>query len=226
MVIFMIKAVLFDLDGTLADSLEDLAASTNYALETFGFPVHKTNKYKEFVGDGIPKLIERAIPESARGTDFLLKTQDYFMKHYREHYYDNTRAYNGIPALLKQLKQSGMKIAVISNKAQEMAEKVVNKLFGDMFDTVAGKREGYPAKPDPTLTLEVIKALGAEPRECAFAGDSGMDMAAAVNCGAVPIGVLWGFRTKEELSQNGAEYFAEKPDDIFEIIKGINHEFC
>ena len=224
----MIKAVLFDLDGTLADSLADLAASTNYALKAFGFPVHETRKYKKFVGDGIPKLIERAIPKSARGTDFSLKVLDYFMEHYRVHYHDKTCAYNGIPALLEQLRHSGIKIAVISNKAQEMAEKVVNKLFGDMgdmFDMVAGKREGYPAKPDPALTLEVIAGLGAEPRECVFAGDSGMDMAVAVNCGAVPVGVLWGFRTKEELLQNGAEYLAEKPNDIFEIIKRINHDF-
>ena len=221
----MIKAVLFDLDGTLADSLADLAASTNYALEAFGFPAHETRKYKKFVGDGIPKLIERAMPKSARGTDFSLKVLDYFMQHYRVHYHDNTCAYDGIPALLEELKRGGIKIAVISNKAQEMTEKVVNKLFGDIFDVVAGKREGYPAKPDPALTLKVIAELGAEPGECVFAGDSGMDMAAAVNCGAVPVGVLWGFRTKEELQENGALYLAEKPENILMIIKRINYEY-
>lgn len=221
---FMIKAVLFDLDGTLADSLEDLAVSTNYALDTLGFPVHKTEEYKYFVGDGIPKLIERALPEGEGRPEILQKTLDAFMAYYKMHYYDNTHAYNGILCLLRQLKHSGIKIAVISNKAQEMAEKVVHKLFGDMFDAVAGKREGYLPKPDPTLTLEVIAGLGVSPGECVLAGDSGMDMAAAVNCGAVPVGVLWGFRTKEELLQNGAEYLAEKPENIFEIIKGINHD--
>ena len=215
----MIKAVLFDLDGTLVNSLEDLADSTNYALGKLGFPTHKTDEYNYFVGDGIPKLIERALPESARTGETEKKCLDIFMARYREHYHDKTYAYKNMPELVNFLRKQGVKTAVISNKAQEMAEKVVAKLFGDVFDTVAGKREGYPAKPNPKLTLQIMKKLGAEPSDCAFVGDSGMDMAVAVNAGALPIGVLWGFRTKAELIKNGAAYTAENPDELIEILK-------
>ncbi len=215
----MIKAVLFDLDGTLVNSLEDLADSTNYALGKLGFPTHKTDEYNYFVGDGIPKLIERALPESARTGETEKKCLDIFMARYREHYHDKTYAYKNMPELVNFLRKQDVKTAVISNKAQEMAEKVVAKLFGDVFDTVAGKREGYPAKPNPKLTLQIIKELGTEPNDCAFIGDSGMDMAVAVNAGALPIGVLWGFRTKDELIKNGAAYTAENPDELIEILK-------
>lgn len=222
--IIMIKAVLFDLDGTLADSLEDLADSTNYALKKAGFPTHETEEYKYFVGDGIPMLIERALPDGEKTAENKENCLEYFMSRYREHYFDKTRAYDGIIPLLKSLKKDGFKIAVISNKAQEMAEKVVKKLFGDIFDAVAGKREGYKTKPDPALTLQIIKELGVTPEVCALVGDSGMDMAAAANAGALGIGVLWGFRTKEELQKNGAGYIAEKPSEIYNIIREINNE--
>lgn len=214
----MIKAVLFDLDGTLVNSLEDLADSTNYALSELGFPIHKTDEYNYFVGDGIPKLIERALPENARTSETGKKCLDIFMARYKEHYHDKTYAYVGITELLEFLKTKGIKTAVISNKAQEMAEKVVSKLFGDIFDTVAGKRDGFPAKPDPTLTLQIIKELGVEPNDCAFIGDSGMDMAVAVNAGLLPVGVLWGFRTKYELLKNGAAYTVNNPAELIKIL--------
>ena len=219
----MIKAVLFDLDGTLANSLEDLADSTNYALSVLGFPPHDICEYKYFVGDGIPKLIERALPDDNKAPEMQKKCLDIFMEHYREHYHDKTRAYDGIKELLDFIKKSGLKTAVISNKAQEMAEKVVSKLFGNAFDAVAGKREGYPAKPNPSLTLEVVKEIGLTPDLCALVGDSGMDMAAAVNGGLLPIGVLWGFRTKKELLKNGAQYTVSAPKQIIDIITELNH---
>lgn len=217
----MIKAVLFDLDGTLVNSLADLADSTNFALEKLGFPPHETEEYKYLVGDGIPKLIERALPEDAKTEENKTKCLELFMARYREHYFDKTAAYDGIKNLLSALRSKGFKIAVISNKAQEMAQKVVDKVFGDMFDTVAGKREGYKTKPDPALTLEVAKELGVSPENCVLIGDSGMDMAAAVNAKIIGIGVLWGFRTEEELRLNGAEYIASSPAQILDIIKEI-----
>ena len=217
----MIKAVLFDLDGTLVNSLEDLANSTNFALCSMGFPCHETAKYNYLVGDGIPKLIERALPEGAKTPENKKKCLDIFMAHYREHYHDKTYAYKGIAELLAALKKNGFKIAVVSNKAQEMAQKVVEKLFGNLFDAVAGKREGFATKPDPALTLEIVKELG-EPYNCVLIGDSGMDMAAAVNGGLLPIGVLWGFRTKEELINNGAAYTVSSPDEILKIISSEN----
>ena len=216
----MIKAVLFDLDGTLVNSLYDLADSTNYALESMGFPTHETDKYRYFVGDGMPKLIERVLPEDKFTEEIHKECLRVFMAHYREHYVDKTRIYDGIEALLKKLKEKGLKLAVISNKQQQMAETVVSKLFGeDVFNIVCGKQEGYPAKPDPTLTLKIISDLGVKPEECVLIGDSGMDAAAAVNAGCTGIGVLWGFREEEELIQNGANYIVSSLDEILEVIK-------
>ena len=156
----MIKAVLFDLDGTLVNTLSDLANSVNFALGEFGFPTHETEKFKYFVGDGMPKLIERVLPEDKRDEDTHSKVLEVFMNHYRVHFADNSREYDGITELLKGLKSKGLKLAVISNKVQEMALKVVDDNFGDIFDIVYGKCEGYPAKPNPALTLKLIDELG------------------------------------------------------------------
>lgn len=219
----MIKAVLFDLDGTLVNSLEDLAVSTNYALKKFGFSIHETEKYKYFVGDGMLKLIERVLPENNRDDDTIKKVFEVFWNYYAEHYLDNTLAYDGIHNLIKNLKQLGLKVAVISNKADQMAKIVTDKIFGDIFDFVTGKREGYPTKPDPTLTLEVIEELGFKPDECVFVGDSGMDMATAKNSGCVAFGVLWGFRKSDELLKNGADYLLQSPNEILKTVEEINN---
>ncbi len=218
----MIKAVLFDLDGTLVNSLYDLAASTNYALSQMGYSTHETEKFKIFVGDGMQKLIERALPEDKRDSETVKTTLDIFMTHYREHYVDKTIAYDGILPLIDGLKD--YKLAVVSNKVQEMATVVTQKLLGDKFEIVCGKRENYPAKPDPTLTLEIISELGVEPKECLFIGDSGMDMAVAKNSGCIAVGVLWGFRGKVELLQNGADYIVNTPPEILDIIKETDNE--
>ncbi len=218
----MIKALLFDLDGTLVNSLFDLSCSTNFALEKMGFPPHETEKFKYFVGDGMSKLIERALPKDKRAAETIKTTLDIFMDHYREHFVDKTVAYDGILELLQNL--SDYKMAVVSNKIQEMATVVTEKLLGDKFQIVCGKREGYPTKPDPTLTLEIISELGVEPEECLFIGDSGMDMAVSKNAGCVGIGVLWGFRQEEELRENGADYIVSSPCDIIGILKEINNE--
>lgn len=218
----MIKAVLFDLDGTLVNSLADLACSTNYALEKFGFSVHETEAFKYFVGDGMPKLIERALPEDKREEKYIKETLDVFMAHYKEHYCDNTTAYDGVSEAVDSILSLGIKTAVVSNKIQNMAETVTNKIFGDRFSIVCGKREGYPAKPDPTLTLEVIRELGVLPSECLFIGDSGMDMAVAKNANCVALGVLWGFRKEDELIDNGADFIIKEPSQIIKIIEQLN----
>ena len=217
----MIKAVLFDLDGTLVNSLDDLATSTNYALEKFGFPKHETEKYKYFVGNGMQNLIMRALPEDGRDSETREKVFKAFWNHYAEHYVDKTVPYEGIEELLKALKEDGKKIAIISNKAQEMAVTVAEKIFGDIFDMICGKQDGYPAKPDPSLTLKVMEDIGVKPCECVLIGDSGMDAAAAVNAKCTGIGVLWGFRTEDELRSNGAKYIVSKPAEIMDILKNI-----
>ncbi len=218
----MIKAIIFDLDGTLVNSLTDLAISTNYSLEKHGFPSYPIEDYKYLVGDGMVKLIERAIPSDKFTKDIFNSVFDGFMAYYRQNFLVNTVAYDGIFEALNTLSAMGLKLAVVSNKADEMTKRVVSEIFGDgIFLKVAGKREGYPVKPDPTLTLEIIGKLGVKPQECAFVGDSGIDIATAVNSGCFPLGVLWGFRTKKELLENGAKALASEPFEIVEIIKGI-----
>lgn len=214
----MIKAVLFDLDGTLVDSLADLAEAGNRAIAKFGCPTHQTEQYKYFVGDGIPKLIERILPEKMRNEAQKNKCLKAFLEYYSQHFADKTYAYDGMPQTVAVLQEKGIKVAVVSNKAQEMAELVVEKLYGKSFDLVLGKREDIPAKPDPAMLLLALGQLGIKPQECAFVGDSGMDMAAAVNAGAMPVGVLWGFRNADELKQNGAEFLLTAPQDILKII--------
>ncbi len=213
----MIKAVIFDLDGTLVNSLYDLAASTNFALTKMGFATHETEKFKYFVGDGMQRLIERALPENKRDKATVKITLDIFMGHYREHYVDKTVPYKGILSLLEGL--ADYKMAVVSNKIEEMAVTVTNKLLGDEFQIVCGKQENFPAKPDPTLTLKVISDLGVKPCECLFVGDSGMDMLVAKNAGCVAVGVLWGFRAEDELVKNGADYIINNPKEIFRVIE-------
>ena len=218
----MIKAVFFDLDGTLVNSLEDLATSANYALKEFGFPQHAVEKYKYFIGDGMQKLIERVLPENERTAEIKQRVFQSFWNHYAEHYIDKTVVYDGIKELLTDLRKEGLKIAVVSNKAQEMALEVTNKLLGDSLDVVCGKQEGYLPKPDPKLTMKTMGEMGVKPEECVFIGDSGMDAATAVNIGCVGIGVLWGFRTEDELLDNGAKFIVEKPNRILDIIHSLN----
>lgn len=220
----MIKAVLFDLDGTLANTLYDLSASGNYTLEKFGFPTHETEKYKYFVGNGMPNLIEQILPEENRDEETKQKALKCFKAHYREHYTDKTVVYDGICDTVDFIKNMGIKVAVVSNKAHEMTLPLVEKLLSNRFDIVCGKQEGYPAKPDATLTLKVIKDLGVNPCECLFVGDSGTDAKTSVNAGCTGIGVLWGFRKEDELLENGAKYIVKKPCEIVDIIQRLNNE--
>lgn len=218
----MIRAVLFDLDGTLADSLIDLADGVNRAMEQKGYPAHEVDAFKYFVGDGIPKMIERALPPEHRTSDEVNEIKDIFLSYYSIHYADNTYAYDGMPELVSALKSKGFIVAVVTNKEQAMANEVVTSLYGDVFDLIFGKRDGIPAKPDPTAALLAMKELGVKPSECVFIGDSGMDVATAVNSGAVPVGELWGFRKEDELLANGAKYIISKPHELLDIIEELN----
>ncbi|MBR3969047.1 MAG: HAD family hydrolase [Clostridia bacterium] len=218
----MIKAVLFDLDGTLADSLIDLADGVNRAIAQKGFPTHEVEAFKYFVGDGIPKMIERALPQEHRDSDTINEIKDIFLPYYALHYADNTYAYEGMPELVNTLKSKGFIVAVVTNKEQHMANEVVTSLYSDVFDLIFGKRDGIPAKPDPTAALMAMEELGVKPEECVFIGDSGMDVATAVNSGAVPVGELWGFRKEDELLANGAKYIIRKPQELLTIIEELN----
>ena len=214
----MIKAVLFDLDGTLADSLVDLAICTNYAISKFGYPTRETDNYKYYAGDGMPKMIERALPKNEQTKETIEKILPIFLKYYSEHYCDNTVSYTGMPELIDNLKLRGILVSVVTNKAQDMAEKVVNKLYGNRFTLILGKRDGIPAKPDPTAALIAMSELCVKPEECVFVGDSKMDVMTGVNSGACPVGVLWGFRKRDELISGGAKYIIQKPEELLAII--------
>ena len=212
------EAVFFDLDGTLANSLNDLAIGVNYVLEQKGYPTHPVEAFKIFAGDGILKMVERATPAEYRSSENVLELKNAFMDYYSVHYADNTVAYDGLVELVSALKAKGNKLAVVTNKAQDMAEKLVNKLYGDSFDYILGLREGIPAKPDPTCIFMAMDELGVKPEKCAFVGDTGMDVAGGVNAGAYPIGVLWGFREKDELLKFGAKDFAVNAEELNAIL--------
>lgn len=214
----MIKAVLFDLDGTVANSILDLADNTNKVLAKYGFPTHKTDDYKQLVGNGIAKMVERALPKNVRNTDIMSRVTDEFILLYKDHYCDKTEVYPDINSLLDTLKSKGLKLAVITNKAQPIAELVVKKLCGDRFDIVFGKNDGFPSKPDPMGTKYVMEKLSVLPDECLFVGDSNVDIACAVNSGALPVGVLWGYRDETELLNAGAKAIVNNPLEILNLI--------
>jgi phosphoglycolate phosphatase len=214
----MITTFIFDLDGTLINSLDDLADSCNYALSQLGYPQHPVEAYKYIIGDGVLKLLERILPKEKSFPAEIEKIRKIQSPYYAMHCFDKTKPYDGIMDLLEELKQRGYKLAVVSNKPDENTKTIVSHFFRkDLFDIITGKRDGYAPKPDPTLTQEMIVQLGQTPEECAFVGDSGMDILTAVHSNTLPIGVTWGFRQKTELLENGAEYIVDHPKEIVRL---------
>lgn len=212
------ELVIFDLDGTLLDTLDDLADAANFVLESMGFPTHSTDAYRYFVGNGIPKLIERCLPENARSEENKKYALETFNKRYSEHCTDKTHPYGGITGVLDRLSESGVKIAVASNKADSFTQSLVKRYFGERFDLIRGSRPDVPRKPSPEIVYGIMSALGAEKSETTFVGDSSVDITTAANAGVGHIGCLWGFRTKEELVSAGAVNIAETPEQIMNFI--------
>ncbi len=211
-----IKAVIFDLDGTLLDTITDLALSVNHTLLEFGFATHDIDSYKYKVGNGMRKLIGRALPQdNLDKTDVVLEK---FMAYYDEHKADHTCVYEGIFELLQQLLQKGVKLAVVTNKAHTPAKELVYQNFGKTFDIVHGQKDGVPRKPDKTSTMSVLEFLGVAPDECLFVGDSAVDIHTASNAKITSVGVLWGFRTREELESAGADHIVSTPSQILKLI--------
>lgn len=211
----MYKLVIFDLDGTLVNSLEDLGNACNSALERFGYPVHPMESFRYFVGDGVPMLIRRALPEKERTEETIAKVKAVFDEIYGRNYNVCTRPYDGITELLDRLKAEGILIAVASNKPDNFTQTIVTSMFGDTFSYVSGKKEGFEKKPDPQIALHIMEKLGVSPKDVLFAGDSSVDMQTAHNAGCDCIGCVWGFRTLQELTDNKATYIANSPIDIF-----------
>lgn len=216
----MYTHVIFDLDGTLLNTLEDLADGGNWVCRQKGWPEHPTQAYKYFVGNGIPKLVERFSPPEHRGREELAETLALFSARYDAHKEDKTAPYPGISHLLKQLKQAGVSVAVLTNKAHPMAREVIDRYFPGLIPTVQGALPDRPVKPDPTLLHELMEALGADPAHTLFVGDSNVDIRTAKNGGLTGCGVLWGFRTREELLEEGADIIVEDPEQLLKLILG------
>ena len=214
----MIKAVIFDLDGTLLNTIDDLANSVNFMLEQLGFPTFSVDEYKYKVGNGMRKLIERALPENNKTQEQIEKSLEIFMEHYNEHKNDNTAPYEDIIPLLKELKRKGIKLAVATNKAHIAAKPLIENTFSGLFDEIAGQKENVPTKPNPQIVFELLENLSVTPDECLFVGDSGVDMQTAKNANITAIGVLWGFRKKEELLQDGADEIISSPLELLKFI--------
>ena len=208
----MIRAVIFDLDGTLLNTLDDLADSANFSLSQRGYPVHETERYKIFVGNGTNNLMERILPEDKRTPEELACLLDIFVERYAAHSLDKTRPYDGIAELLRALEARKIKTAVVSNKPDPDTKHVIFHSFGEgTFDVVAGGGAGFPLKPDPALTIHALSSMGVLARDAIFAGDTIMDMQTAKRAGCVAVGVTWGFRTRDELLKNGADHIIDAP---------------
>lgn len=214
----MVKAVIFDLDGTLLNTIDDLANSVNFMLKQFQFPTFSVDEYKYKVGNGMRKLIERSLPKTHKTDNQIDMSLSVFMEHYNQHKNDNTAPYEGIIDLLNELKNKGIKLAVVTNKAHISAKPLIENTFPNIFDEIAGQKEGIPTKPNPQSVLNVLEKLNATPDECLFIGDSGVDMQTAKNAQITAVGVLWGFREKSELIQNGADEIISSPLELLKFI--------
>lgn len=215
----MKKAVIFDLDGTLLDTLRDLCESVNATMRHFGFPTRTIDEVKAFIGNGVPKLVERSSPE---GTDReLLKIEiKYFEDHYREHCRDNTCVYDGIIDALTELRRRGFSLGVVSNKVDFATKKLCREYFGEIIDIAQGQTELLPPKPSPLSLVATVKQLGAD--TAIYVGDSDVDIMTAKGANVPCISVTWGFRTREFLQENGAKYIADNTAEMLKIIEKIS----
>ena len=212
------QAVLFDLDGTLVDSLEDIAHAANSALASGGFPPHELKAYRQMIGDGSAVLMSRAIPEASRTAETVHFCLDAYIEAYYRRHHRSTRPYPGVTALLERLADRRIPMAVVSNKPAPLAARCIADVFSDVpFHPVLGLREGVARKPAPDPALEAASILDVPPEHCWFLGDSPMDMICAGKAGMRAIGVAWGYRTDRELTDAGAMTVLQHPLDLLRI---------
>ena len=216
------RFAIFDLDGTLLDTIEDLANACNYALEKNGFPPHPVEPYKIFVGKGVYNLVSRCLPEGKADPDTIERVKQDFDAYYTAHSQDCTHPYEGIPQALQTLKDAGVRIGVLSNKPNGYTKILIEEFFGGLADVVFGQRENVPIKPDPTSVHEIIDLMGCQNAKGFYLGDTSTDMQTGKNAGLYTIGVSWGFRTKEELLENGADVIVNKPEEFVRLILDKN----
>lgn len=214
----MKKLVIFDLDGTLLNTIDDLGNAANYALEQCGFPTHPLEAYPRFVGNGVRKLIERVLPESARTPDQIDRLLKKFFEYYGDHMTDLTKPYPGIAELLRQLTDKGIKVAVASNKYQEATSKIISHFFPEIpWVAVVGQKEGVPVKPDPSVVFEILAEAQVPKADVLYVGDSGVDMETARRACVESVGVSWGFRSITELREHYADHIVDTPSAILRM---------
>lgn len=213
------KGVIFDLDGTLLNTLDDIAYCGNKVLVEHGFNPYPTEDYKYFVGDGIKNFIKRMLPVKNLSDIEIEHFVKSFKKYYSQNWNVKTRPYDGVNELLKKLNELGVKISILSNKPDDFVKMCVAELLHDFkFEIVIGEKEGFPPKPDPFLALEIARHLKIDPNKFLYVGDSGVDMKTALNASMFPVGVLWGFRSKEELLENGGKALIKKPLELLKLL--------
>ena len=218
----MTKLAIFDLDGTLLNTVEDLGDATNYALTQCGFPTHQLDEYYQMVGRGIYNLFRAAVPSENATEDVVQRMASYFIPYYDAHKCDRTRPYNGIPEMLKTISGRGVRLAVASNKYQDGAEKLVRHFFAEYdFVRILGQRDGQPIKPDPAIVDQILAEVPSVTKsQVVYVGDSNVDMQTGANAKVRTIGVTWGFRSREELAAYNPSAIVDTPDVLSkEILK-------
>lgn len=214
----MYHTVLFDLDGTLLNTIDDLAGAGNWVCRQNGWPEYTTAEFMTMVGHGIPNLVSQFSPEDCRNPERLKETLRQFTEYYSAHNLDKTAAYPGIPALLDRLKAAGVQMAVYSNKADALSRMIISRFFPGVFTLVRGKVEGVPVKPDPAGVRGILQELDADMTATIFVGDSSVDVHTAHNAGLPACGVTWGFRSRQSLVEAGADFLANTTGELEAVL--------
>ena len=213
-------SVIFDMDGTLLNTLQDLGDCMNRVLERAGYPIHPIDAYKYFVGDGLKNMVTRVLPQAERREPTIERLQAQMAGEYAEHWADKTALYPEISVLLDELARLKVRRGILSNKPHEFTKAMADRYFGKWrFDPVFGARDGVPGKPDPAAALEICRQWGRNPADVLYAGDTNTDMRTARQGGLFALGVLWGFRTRQELEENGAQSLISTPEQMLKFLR-------
>lgn len=210
--------LIFDLDGTLLNTIDDLGYACNYALAQTGFPTHPIEAYPAMVGNGISNLIRRALPAAERNDETVARLREFFVPYYNEHNCDQTRPYDGIPQLLSTLRAKGHTLAVASNKYQAATEKIVRHFFPDTFDCILGERDGIPRKPDPQIVADILSAVASKASLPLYIGDSLVDRDTALNARVPFVACSWGFVPRERLIEAGVTTLIDRPEELLSLL--------